>query len=402
MSEATGQENKIQSACAHLGILGQKSLDDPSELPSEVLMFYRQKELKLNDPIGDFALVKVSSSNFNDALRSLLKMKKKPINLKDQDISKNCANLLFNLPPEVTPEFGQDNLYLNSEEYNKDKLLLHEILSRYSDLDRKKIRDLFDSGQLVVEGRKDPFDPVKLSQELISIIQDEEKGGLIISQGEIHRWSDEFKAKRSGFNEKWKSLPSKILTVLSGGKSASLLKAGTEEELREFIISQDNLSLTIPSLFRKSLQVNQGNIYLSLLTIENVLSEHWLHPQRYKLKQTNKLKPIARVFGSHGDVFGHWYHLFGMIYYAYAEGAFMAKVSGKTEAIGSLVLSGFKGEAQENRMNMLGAEIGVELRKFIRAKEKSETFLLKEGKAFKQEDLKKRLNKKIKKILRKK
>ena len=391
---------RLEEACSSFGISQISVLQNPSELPPEVLRFYRQNDYKLSDPIGDFALVKVSSSNFNEALRSLLKLKLKPIDKNKLMAAKECAQYLFKLGPDVLPELGHSDLYFQSEDFENDRKLLLEVLSEFTNEDKKKVLDLFEKGKIVIEGRQDPFHSKELSQKLVDVILEEEKKGISPRFGEIHRWSEEFKSQRTGFKEHFKSLPSKILTVLSGGKSAALLKAGPEEDLRQFILIQDDLSLVPSELFRKSYQLNQGNIYLSLLTIENVLSEHWLHPTRHQLKQTNKLKPIGKVFGSHGDVFGHWYHLFGMIYYAFAEGAFMAKLSGKTEALGSLVLSGFKGEAQENRMNMLGAEVGVLMRKFILAREKGEVFEIKSKNKFRSENMKKRLVKKIKKILK--
>jgi hypothetical protein len=394
--------HEVSAQCDQFTSVGPNIIERPSEIPPEVLSFYRQKSLNLEDPIGDMALVKVSSSNFNDALRSLLKLKPKPLDKNKLNEAKECASDLFKLGPDVLPELGLSDLYSQSEDFENDRKLLLEVLNEFSDVDKKKVLNLFDNGEIILEGRKDSFDGKELGQKLVEVILEEEKKGLTPYFGEIHRWSKEFKAQRAGFKEHLKSLPSKILTVLSGGKSAALLKAGPEEDLRDFILKQDDLSLVPIEIFRKSYQLNQGNIYLSLLTIENVLSEHWLHPKRHQLKQTNKLKPIGKTFGSHGDVFGHWYHLFGMIYYAYAEGAFMAKLSGKTEALGSLVLSGFKGEAQENRMNMLGAEVGVVLRKFMLAREKGEIFEIKVQKKFKPENLRKRLAKKIKNILRKK
>lgn len=394
--------HEASAQCDQFKNIDQGIIERPSEIPPEVLSFYRQKSFKLEDPIGDMALVKVSSSNFNDALRSLLKLKIKPLDKSKLNAAKECASDLFKFGPDILPDLGHSHLYTQSEAFENDRKLLIEVLSEFSDVDKKKVLNLFDKSEIVIEGRKDPFDAKDLGQKLFNVILEEEKKGVTPRFGEIHRWSKEFKSQRSGFKEHFKSIPSKILTVLSGGKSAALLKAGPEEELRQFILDQDDLSLVPKELFRKSYQLNQGNIYLSLLTIENVLSEYWLHPKRHQLKQTNKLKPIGKLFGSHGDVFGHWYHLFGMIYYAYAEGAFMAKLSGKTEALGSLVLSGFKGEAQENRMNMLGAEVGVLLRKFMLAREKGEIFEIKVHKKFQPEDFEKRLTKKIKNILRKK
>jgi len=387
--------------CKRFGIKDRGILQTPSKIAPEVLSFYRQKKLLLEDPIGDFALTRAPSKEFNKAFRQILKLKPKPEDKEMVLAAAACAEVLFELTPEAPPVMGEGQLYLNSQKFIEDQELIEKIIKKHFPEDGNKIRELFKMGKLEIDGDERAFESDELSQELINVILEEEGKGIPAQKGEKHRWSREFKDERSKLKDILKSVPSKMMATLSGGKSSQLLVTEKEQDLEKFIQEQNNLSLTPKELFRKSYQLNQGNVYLSLLTVENVLSKHWLHPKRNDLKQTNKLKPIGKVFGSHGDVFGHWYHLFGIMTSGYSDGKFIAQVAGEVEAQGSRVISGFKNERQENMINRIGAKVGGDLRGFIHAREKNQPYKLKDSEPKPQDDWEKLIVKKIKKELKK-
>jgi hypothetical protein len=393
------QAKSFQEVCAEFGIQNNQILKKPEKIDPQILKYYRQKELSYEDPVADFALTRVSATHFNTAFRGVLGLKAKPVNQALEERARQCADFLFQQSPVDEAEMGGANLYKESEQYLKDKKLLLKVLEKYPASDREKILNKFERGEFVVESSRYPLNPTRLSLDLIQIMEEEKSLGLSAVKGKNHEWSSYFRKNKSGLKE---HLAPKILSTLSGGRSADHLVTGKEKELRDFILLQTNQSLTPQELFRKSFKINNGDVYLTLLTIENVLSKEWTHPARNQLKQTNKLKPIAKVFGSDGDVFGHWYHLFGMIYYSYVFGKNNGLVVGKTEAVGSSVISGFKGEKQENKINMIGAKVGGELHQYLQLQEpsfKKQLDLSDEVAA--DDDIEKKLRRKIKTELKK-
>lgn len=386
--------------CERFSIKDKSALKDPKSIHPMVLRFYRQTELKLQDPISDFSNTRADLDIFGNALGGLVGTGLKRYDADELKEAKLCAQVLFNLPDDEELRYLSVNLYEGSEEQAEDLKLLKELLKGYSDEDHEKGLAKFEKGHLVVESGNSPVNPQELALDIITVIEEEEKKGLELIAGEKHRWSEQFKDERN-VKERVKSVPSKLLATLSGGRSDSLMATGTEKELDQFILSSSNLSLTPAELFRKSFQLNKGNMYLSLLTIENVLSRSWQVTGRGKLVQTNKLKPFGKVFGSFGDVYGHWYHLFGMLSYGYSEGELRAKVVGKTEAIGSSILSGFKGEDQENRINMDGGRAGGLLHNYVKARQKGKDFVIRKKSKNSKDDIPEKVKKQIERILKK-
>jgi hypothetical protein len=115
------------------------------------------------------------------------------------------------------------------------------------------------------------------------------------------------------------------------------------------------------------------------------------------------------VFGSHGDVFGHWYHLFGIMTSGFADGKLNAQVAAEVEARGSWIISRVKkkrqenmiNERQENMINRVGAKVGGNLAEFLNAREKKQTYEVKESEPKPQDDWEKLIVMKIKKELKK-
>jgi hypothetical protein len=285
--------------------------------------------------------------------------------------------------PEVKlrfPEFTQD-LHLEAE---------------YDWIDLKDKNEVFKVG---VEGRKKPFRLKQTKKMFLQIMAEEFHHNQIEpSLGTPHQWSSEFKENFKGKYLIYKKF-SKLFLCLVRGVCSRFLVTGKETELTAYILDQDYQSITIDQMFRVSYRLNHGDLYLTLLTIENVLSRYWTIKNRQHLAITKRLKPFSN-FHYQTDIFGQWYHLFGIMLYGYAKGSIKAVLVGATESIGSQILSRFEPERQENAINIQGGKIGAYLKKAVK-KQRYRTFelnseLLAEENYLNQEDMTKRVQRKMK------
>jgi hypothetical protein len=226
---------------------------------------------------------------------------------------------------------------------------------------------------LSLEGRQKPFHPDKMLLMFKQVIVEESRSQQFIpTLGKIHRYDPKIKKL---LNKKFPILTrfSKLLLCLSRGVCSKYLISGKENELKKAIIARPYDSVTIEEMFRLSFKINQGDLYLSLLTIENVLSEFWSSPKRDKRLVNTRLKHITN-FNYSTDKFGAWYHFFGLMLYSYAKSETMAHLIGRTENLGGRVLSRFAPEKQEIYINRLSSVFGHDLRQFIE-KEKYKNFI---------------------------
>lgn len=221
---------------------------------------------------------------------------------------------------------------------------------------------VFDSAWM--EGRDKPIRLDAARAMLDQVLLEESRAGRPPKPGEPIRWSPEF--HRHHPNPQF----SRILVTLTFGASSRLLRTGREQELVDWIEAQPAHSVTIEGLFRSSYRACDGDVYLTLLTAENVLSRYFLDPDRARLAYLTRLRPITNTWADRGDAFGAWYHLFGMMLYSYARGGFAGWVTGSAEATGSRI-SNPPGEVerQEGYVNLAGARLGAWLRRRVRTGE---------------------------------
>ncbi|OIO02973.1 MAG: hypothetical protein AUJ51_05190 [Elusimicrobia bacterium CG1_02_56_21] len=224
------------------------------------------------------------------------------------------------------------------------------------------------NSKLHIEGRLNPFRKKEMLNMLKQIITEEMQNGLQPRFGEPHEWSPEFMRY---CREKGELLPltfSKLLTALASGVTSRHFKTGTEAGLIEYILSRGEGSVTMDQVFRRSYQLSNGDVYLAILTIENILSDNWRHPRRDKLAVTRKLANISNFYQGKGDKYGAWYHFHGIMLYGYVRGGFRAALIGGIETAGSHVLSGpnDQNEQQEDYVNSTGGKIGAKLARVIR------------------------------------
>ncbi len=307
---------------------------------------YQQQEYQENDPQGDILLLwsahqipKFILNNLQGKQAELLQARKVKI------------DELLKLYPQYAPKEETKNVVVeNYVPFNPEHMAIE------------------------LEGHQAPFKVKNVVMMMKQVIAEEHQlNGLKPQAGTVHEWSPEIKKQ---IRKKFVifSRMSKLLVALSRGGTSFYMVTGTEDTLKEYILTRPENSITLEEMFRASYRINQGDVYLTLLTIENLLSRFWLTPQRSKRLITTKLKDITN-FNFRTDKFGSWYHLFGIMLYGYAEGGFKAKLVGNIESAGSLVMSKFHNEAQENFINARGGPIGGRLRKFINQGE-SETFTL--------------------------
>ena len=140
-------------------------------------------------------------------------------------------------------------------------------------------------------------------------------------------------------------------------------------------------TVTIEDLFRQSYILNRGNVYLTILSIENVLSDATFEAERENTLINQKL---VDLYKDSPNKFGDWYHFFGTMLAGYVGEPIDLIVQ-----LYSMYRKISRGEAAEKATlaaDKAGADIGSDLRKFMM----EDSFNLRRVLA---EDLKKKLEK---------
>lgn len=221
------------------------------------------------------------------------------------------------------------------------------------------------NSKLQLDGRVNPFRKKEMLNMYKQIIVEERAGGIEPKFGLPHEWSPEFIRY---CREKGEVIPlnfTKLLTALASGVTARHFRTGTEEALIGYILTRPDDSVTMDQLFRRSYRLSGGDVYLAILTIENILGDNWRHPERDKLAVTRKLATINNFYNGKGDKYGAWYHFHGIMLYGYVRGGLRAALVAATESAGSHVLSGGVNEQQEDYVNSTGGRIGARLAKAV-------------------------------------
>ncbi|MGK0367249.1 MAG: hypothetical protein ACI9QD_000383 [Thermoproteota archaeon] len=327
--------------------------------------FYRQSKYQLFDLQGDIALagsLKVFLGNGMDMLtggdRSKdLKEKEKAKIAHTNKYKSNKLNII--LPNKLDWTWTEEKINLLSVSSKaKAALKKYAIGTNFS-----------------IDGNgSNPFKVKNISKMFMQVMYEEYRDfDIIPKHGNIHKWHPTFKEKYKKKKAFILRPFSKLMHALFKGVSSKFLVTGKELELSKYIISRPYDSVTLDQCFRASYKLNNGDLYLTLLTIENIFSEHWDKPDRDNRIITRKLARIHHHFNK-GDKYGAWYHLYGMMVYGYVKGRLPAKIVGKVEAIGAGLFSRFKADKQENFMNKKGGTIGSRLHKLVKKFNKNLTW----------------------------
>ena len=277
---------------------------------------YAQEKLMLVDREGDRLLLQLFWDTCETGLKKCL-------------LRKNTA------PQETQlrlPRFLQENP------------ILQNVPSR--PVDNSRVRPLFDAQATVSNLKK--------------IIRNEQARGLHASFGRIHTWSA---GRTSGL--------SKIIMALATASSSRFLYVGHEEELIEWIKTRPDNSVSIEDLFHKSYILNGGNVYLTLLTIENVLSDATFEENRENTAVNRKL---ADLYAGSPNKFGDWYHMFGTMLAGYVGEP--ARLIAKLYGIYRRISRGGAAEKATMAADKVGADMGVELRGLVSEKDEEVKALL--------------------------
>jgi hypothetical protein len=156
---------------------------------------------------------------------------------------------------------------------------------------------------------------------------------------------------------------SKLICALGLGATNLVMPTGTEPALKAWILQQPPGSVEFHQLFREAYRLNEGDLYGTLLSAENVLCEGLYDPDRQKREVTSRLSYLRSDSSPQGDNFGSWYHLFGSALYSLMRPEWKARTAMAVEGAGSLILEG--SDPQEDHINRLGVRLGAGLRDLV-------------------------------------
>lgn len=350
--------------CADYGVQDRTQAIRAEDLDLYVLINYRQKGYLLQDPVGDYALASHAELTPKKIFWDLIGARNELERFQSRmTAAEPCATWLFGLEGA----YRSDNpppLQWKAPQAEIDVIQGLQI----SDTAKTRLLKELLEGRLVLESGSNPLNEGGFKKMFARVIQEEAARGILPTEGKHHTWSPEFLDDHRSRFFPYTQMP-KILVALARGEAARYLLTGKEDTLRAYILSQPEGSIEIDELFRQSYRIHGGDVYLSLLTIETVLSRDWLVPNRQNLATTRRLSKIVQHFGNKEDRFGSWYHLFGIMLYGYVKGSLEATVIGNIEGLGSLILDAGHPDAQENLINHHGAEIGSSLRHLVKSGE---------------------------------
>ena len=194
---------------------------------------------------------------------------------------------------------------------------------------------------------------------------------IVPTIGEEHVWSEEAKDYlRYGYwhrlgryvSGRQQELPapvlrwSKLFICLACGWTNTFCVTGQEKALTGRVMAYPDRAVLPHILFEESYELNQGNLYLTFLTCENVLAGYPHHPYRNKDPLQQKLAYLRHDSAEMGDNYGAWYHLFGIALYGMLREGFLSNSVAEMESLGSYFIEG--PDPQEDYINRYGAVFG--------------------------------------------
>lgn len=228
-------------------------------------------------------------------------------------------------------------------------------------------------------GRTKPIDIDRLLNAIRQVIQETPDIQPFISAE--HDWSPEAKRylaygfwHRMGRHVfgKQREFPapllfrSKLFLLLACGWTSRYAVTGREPALTARIMRYPPRSMQIHDLFRESYRLCGGDLYLTLLTAENVLASDPYRIDRDNDPIQQRLAYIRHDSMPIGDNYGAWYHFHGIALYGMLRAPFVARAVAEIESFGSLFLEG--ADKQEDYINRLGAIWGRKLSRMIKKK----------------------------------
>ncbi len=366
---------------------------------------YQQKEFMKVDPKGDAFLMRKIDQVPLKLLKGILKLDKyQPAENKKSSHIPDLSNGFNKLKTKIMPDkikikdldsmiqeiedkdSSFERMSESEEIYNIDVLIRNEEKELNS---KNKTSNLFDlkglntavskNGEFEI-GKKHPFDVDRLINAVIKVIQKHPE--IELKMSEEHKWSKEARRYMMyGFwhrlgrfiSRRQKDIPaplfmrSKVFLLLACGWTCRYAITGKEEILEKKLLSRPDRSLNIHEVFEISYVLHDGDMYLTMLAIENVLAKNPYVENRQDLPLQKKLIYLRNDSDTTGDNYGAWYHLFGISFYGMVRPGLVSRAVAEIESLGSIVLEGF--DRQEDYINRLGAVFGLKLRRMIKKKD---------------------------------
>ena len=222
-----------------------------------------------------------------------------------------------------------------------------------------------------------PWDNDRLINKVSGIMR-ENFPTIFPTIGEEHQWSPEARKylphafwhrlgrKLSG---KQRDFPcptfsrSKLFFCLACGWTSRYLVTGREQALMERMMTYPDRSVQLHDLFAESYVLNDGDLYMTLLTCENLLAGTPHRRERSSDPLQKKLSYIRIDSEELGDNYGAWYHFFGIALYGMMRPDLQSLVVADIESVGSFFLEG--PDRQEDLINHYGAIFGGKLRRLL-------------------------------------
>ena len=336
------------------------STSNPKDFDYRTLAHYRQIEYRGEDRFSDFALWTELSLMIEDKLqRAHGVMDARNLVLYSNNDEANAARAFACMkisPPAVplrqdtiAPLVDPDRL---GSELEKAGLVKNEI-----------DRILAKKDQFLIYGHENPFAVKEFAEALFQVIHEE--SSVVPTSSKPINWTPDFLKTQNSFSRMLqKGIASKLLIALANGSSARHFRTGKEDGLETWVMAQPERSVFPVELFRQSYRLNSGDVYLSLLTIENILSQYFIVPNRENLVQTNHLGTIINHLNGPADLYGPWYHLWGTILYGYTTGPARGRLAADVETFNGFFSKDLSD--QEDISNRAGSEIGVALQKWMK------------------------------------
>ena len=305
--------------------------------------FYRQQNYSINSHDEDLMLASLGN-RYAESLLSVLKIRE--IN---NDARENAEARIV----EQCAPFTEVAVYKGDRISDQDDFISEDQRCELIEIRREQNKKRMEEFNCEVDKivRKSPIRVKEFNDNFKAIISEYETNtGVATYKSPPHKWSKQNK------KELIKKFPaaavmSKLLTSLAIGASARFMMTEQDFTLREWIKSQPMASLLPEDVFRKSLELQKGDVYKALLSVENVLSEYWLAKNRENLKQTSALLAITNTCNPNKeDVFGSWYHLFGTMLLGCVKGPVISNLVGRTESLGGRILD--IGDAKKQGHNL--------------------------------------------------
>ncbi len=336
---------------------------DPSLFDYRTLANYRQKELTPDDGFGDYTLMVEFQLMVREKLRRILGKTDlyhfiRSSNRDDANrrLAYSCMKLDFPMPPATA----------QSAPYDLPRL---EKAFRAAGISENDIQlALSQYGKIAIYGEKNPYRFHEFTEMLIQVIGEEstkQDQPLLPSSGSPLKWGPTFLKQHPTMFVGSAHVFSKLLVALASGSTSRVMATGKEDELEKWLINQPDRSVYPDMIFRQAYRLQGGDVYLSLLVVENVLSRYFMWLNRSLLVQTNKLAPIMNHLGESVDLYGSYYHLFGTILYGYVAGSLRSNVAAELER-GNSLFTAEVSERQETFANVEGNRIGTQLKRRVK------------------------------------